>query len=101
MEELEAMSFELQKLQSKQAESEKQSRQANVMSEWKHQEKEKRQSGKSEFYLKRGTFTGFMRIRFIFATICTILTTFTPILHRGEEEDGRDKEDGRSVSGQA
>lgn len=56
MEELNAMSTELQKLQSKQAEAERQQRQASVMSEWKHQEKEKRQSGKSEFYLKRGTF---------------------------------------------
>lgn len=54
MEELEAMSAQLQKLQSKQAEVERQRRQANVMSEWKHTEKEKRQSGKSEFYLKRG-----------------------------------------------
>lgn len=54
MEELEAMSAQLQKLQSKQAEAERQRRQDTVMSEWKHKEKEKRQSGKSEFYLKRG-----------------------------------------------
>lgn len=52
--ELKSMSENLQKLQSKQAEAERQQRQANVMSDWKHQEKEKRAAGKSEFYLKRG-----------------------------------------------
>lgn len=52
--ELDAMADHLQRLQSKQAEAERQRRQATVMSEWKHQEKEKRSSGKSEFYLKRG-----------------------------------------------
>ena len=52
--ELDSMADQLQRLQSKQAEAERQNRQATVMSEWKHQEKEKRSSGKSEFYLKRG-----------------------------------------------
>lgn len=92
MEELDAMSAQLQKLQSKQAEVERQRRQANVMSEWKHNEKEKRQRGKSEFYLKRGK---------AIHTAPFIGSCADParIYYRREKEDGRVKENGRDLTG--
>jgi ribosomal RNA-processing protein 36 len=54
MDELDAMAAELQRLQSKQAEHERRQRQATVVSGWKNEERQKRETGKAAFFLKKG-----------------------------------------------